>query len=99
MLYTSDGRDVEMSVASTKAFYCQVVAGYLLALHMAQLAGAIDDVEDCRNDPEAASGQGSRGTRAASESEQREPLPHESVRLHDLFEPQRGFRVVVQLAT
>lgn len=35
VLYTSDGRDIEMSVASTKAFYSQVVAGYLLALHMA----------------------------------------------------------------
>ena len=31
MLYTSDGRDVEMSVASTKAFYAQVAAGALLA--------------------------------------------------------------------
>ncbi|MBL4847170.1 MAG: SIS domain-containing protein [Planctomycetes bacterium] len=41
VLYTSDGRDVEMSVASTKAFYCQVVAGYLLALYMAQGSKAI----------------------------------------------------------
>nr|MDQ2725761.1 SIS domain-containing protein [Actinomycetota bacterium] len=31
VLYTSDGRDVEMSVASTKAFYAQVAAGWLLA--------------------------------------------------------------------
>ncbi len=31
VLYTSDGRDVEMSVASTKAFYSQVAAGALLA--------------------------------------------------------------------
>ena len=31
VLYTSDGRDVEMSVASTKAFYAQVAAGFLLA--------------------------------------------------------------------
>ena len=31
MLYTSDGRDVEMSVASTKAFYAQIAAGFLLA--------------------------------------------------------------------
>ncbi|MSV82416.1 MAG: SIS domain-containing protein, partial [Actinobacteria bacterium] len=31
VLYTSDGRDVEMSVASTKAFYAQVAAGALLA--------------------------------------------------------------------
>jgi glucosamine--fructose-6-phosphate aminotransferase (isomerizing) len=32
VLYTSDGRDVEMSVASTKAFYSQVAAGMLLAV-------------------------------------------------------------------
>ncbi len=32
VLYTSDGRDVEMSVASTKAFYSQVAAGFLLAV-------------------------------------------------------------------
>ncbi|HTO01427.1 MAG TPA: SIS domain-containing protein [Microthrixaceae bacterium] len=31
VLYTSDGRDVEMSVASTKAFYSQVAAGLLLS--------------------------------------------------------------------
>ena len=31
VLYTSDGRDVEMSVASTKAFYGQVAASALLA--------------------------------------------------------------------
>ena len=30
VLYTSDGRDIEMSVASTKAFYSQVVAGLSL---------------------------------------------------------------------
>ena len=28
VLYTSDGRDVEMSVASTKAFYAQLAAGH-----------------------------------------------------------------------
>ena len=38
-LYTSDGRDVEMSVASTKAFYSQVAAGWLLALGLAVAAG------------------------------------------------------------
>ena len=32
MLYTSDGRDVEMSVASTKAFYAQVAAGVAAGL-------------------------------------------------------------------
>ena len=31
VLYTSDGRDVEMAVPSTKAFYAQIAAGYLLA--------------------------------------------------------------------
>ena len=35
VLYTSDGRDVEMSVASTKAFYAQVAAGVLLAVALA----------------------------------------------------------------
>lgn len=40
VLYTSDGRDVEMSVASTKAFYAQVAAGYLLALGLADEVGA-----------------------------------------------------------
>ncbi len=39
VLYTSDGRDVEMSVASTKAFYAQVVAGMLLAVAVADAAG------------------------------------------------------------
>ena len=36
VLYTSDGRDVEMSVASTKAFYSQIAAGFLLAVAIAQ---------------------------------------------------------------
>ncbi len=40
MLYTSDGRDVEMSVASTKAFYAQVAAGFLLAEAIADIVGA-----------------------------------------------------------
>ncbi len=38
VLYTSDGRDVEMSVASTKAFYAQIAAGWLLALGLAAAA-------------------------------------------------------------
>jgi len=38
VLHTSDGRDVEMSVASTKAFYSQVAAGWLLAGALAQIA-------------------------------------------------------------
>jgi glucosamine--fructose-6-phosphate aminotransferase (isomerizing) len=36
VLYTSDGRDIEMSVASTKAFYSQVAAGFLLAVALRQ---------------------------------------------------------------
>ncbi len=35
VLYTSDGRDIEMSVASTKAFYAQNVAGEVLAQALA----------------------------------------------------------------
>lgn len=42
VLYTSDGRDVEMSVASTKAFYAQVAAGWLLALALAAASGRVD---------------------------------------------------------
>jgi glucosamine--fructose-6-phosphate aminotransferase (isomerizing) len=37
VFYTSDGRDIEMSVASTKAFYSQIVAGHVLALAFAWL--------------------------------------------------------------
>ncbi|HOO35303.1 MAG TPA: SIS domain-containing protein [Smithella sp.] len=36
VFYTSDGRDIEMSVASSKAFYAQIVAGQVLALFFAQ---------------------------------------------------------------
>jgi glutamine---fructose-6-phosphate transaminase (isomerizing) len=44
VLYTSDGRDVEMSVASTKAFYAQVAAGVLLACALTEAM----DVGDAR---------------------------------------------------
>ena len=52
VLYTSDGRDVEMSVASTKAFYAQVAACALLAAAVASdirpddaaTAGAVSDL-------------------------------------------------------
>ena len=37
VIYTSDGRDVEMSVASTKAFYAQVVAAALLSSAIADI--------------------------------------------------------------
>ena len=42
VLYTSDGRDVEMSVPSTKAFYAQVAAGALLALRVAEEAYVLE---------------------------------------------------------
>jgi len=40
VIYTSSGRDIEMSVASTKAFYCQIVAGAVLGLYIAELKGS-----------------------------------------------------------
>ena len=42
VMYTSDGRDVEMSVASTKAFYAQVAAGALLSCAIAEASGLGD---------------------------------------------------------
>ncbi|MEW6258463.1 MAG: SIS domain-containing protein [Thermodesulfobacteriota bacterium] len=39
VIYTSSGRDIEMSVASTKAFYAQIVAGALLGLQITQITG------------------------------------------------------------
>jgi glucosamine--fructose-6-phosphate aminotransferase (isomerizing) len=39
VLYTSDGRDVEMSVASTKAFYAQIAACFLLGAALADALG------------------------------------------------------------
>lgn len=41
--FTSDGRDIEISVASTKAFYSQITAGKLLALVLAQHFQSIDE--------------------------------------------------------
>ncbi|MGM0382700.1 MAG: SIS domain-containing protein [Thermodesulfobacteriota bacterium] len=43
VLYTSTGRDIEMSVASTKAYYSQIVAGAMLGLKFAQLTSMRDD--------------------------------------------------------
>jgi glucosamine--fructose-6-phosphate aminotransferase (isomerizing) len=40
VLYTSSGRDIEMSVASTKAFYSQLAAGAILGLHLSKILGA-----------------------------------------------------------
>ncbi len=42
VLYTSSGRDIEMSVASTKAFYSQIVAGAILGLFFTGLKGSRD---------------------------------------------------------
>jgi glucosamine--fructose-6-phosphate aminotransferase (isomerizing) len=56
VLYTSDGRDVEMSVASTKAFYSQIAAGSLLAIAIAEAAGGSVDqalLEALRDLPDA----------------------------------------------
>ena len=49
VLHTSDGRDVEMSVASTKAFYAQVAAGFLLACAIADRLGAASGDPDHRS--------------------------------------------------
>lgn len=43
--YTSDGRDVEMAVASTKAFYSQISAGKLTALLLAQEFNTLSEEE------------------------------------------------------
>ncbi len=43
VLYTSSGRDIEMSVASTKAFYSQIIAGAILGLYLAQQTRARSD--------------------------------------------------------
>lgn len=41
-IYTSNGRDVEMAVASTKAFYSQIAAGKLLSLWLADVLSTMD---------------------------------------------------------
>jgi len=48
VFYTSDGRDIEMSVASTKAFYSQIIAGYILVLNFARILGTMSegDIKD-----------------------------------------------------
>jgi len=48
VIYTSDGRDVEMSVASTKAFYSQVASGLLLGEAIAQGCGIGDPARRSR---------------------------------------------------
>ncbi len=39
VVYTSSGRDIEMSVASTKAFYSQIVAATLVGLKISEIKG------------------------------------------------------------
>jgi glucosamine--fructose-6-phosphate aminotransferase (isomerizing) len=62
VLFTSDGRDIEMSVASTKAFYAQVAAGALLACAITEAAGVGSDrrrhelLSSLRQLPEAMTG-------------------------------------------
>ncbi len=43
ILYTSNSRDIEMSVASTKAFYSQITAGAILGLYLVSLNSTCDD--------------------------------------------------------
>ncbi len=43
VLYTSTGRDIEMSVASTKAYYSQIAAGSILGLKLAHLTSSRTD--------------------------------------------------------
>ena len=43
VMYTSSGRDIEMSVASTKAFYSQIIAGAILSLYFARLMAFRND--------------------------------------------------------
>ena len=45
VFYTSDGRDVEMSVASTKAFHAQVAAGAVLSLALSRACGTLGEGE------------------------------------------------------
>lgn len=45
VFYTSDGRDIEMSVASTKAFYSQVTAGEILTTAIGQATQSISSQE------------------------------------------------------
>lgn len=49
VFYTSDGRDVEMSVASTKAFYSQIAAGLLLAIAIADELQGDEGADDRRS--------------------------------------------------
>ena len=69
VMYTSDGRDIEMSVASTKAFYAQVAAGLLLAVALAERIGGAASA------PDAALLEGLRGLPVAMETVLRDGRP------------------------
>ncbi|MDP1820338.1 MAG: SIS domain-containing protein [Acidimicrobiales bacterium] len=76
VLYTSDGRDVEMSVASTKAFYSQIAAGFLLAWAIAtEVGGTVDPevVSALRSLPEALEATVSRRAAVAAVAQQLAP--------------------------
>jgi glucosamine--fructose-6-phosphate aminotransferase (isomerizing) len=76
VLFTSDGRDVEMSVASTKAFYAQIAAGFLLAWAIAEeVGGTIDPalVEGLRALPAALAETVTRRARFAAAAQQLAP--------------------------
>ncbi|MDJ0874870.1 MAG: SIS domain-containing protein [Desulfobacterales bacterium] len=79
VLYTSSGRDIEMSVASTKAFYSQIVAGAILSLFMAGLKRRRDgayisrEIEELRALPKRM--QQVIGMRAAIEASARRLAP------------------------
>ncbi|MEQ1786307.1 MAG: SIS domain-containing protein, partial [Acidimicrobiales bacterium] len=76
VLYTSDGRDVEMSVASTKAFYAQIAAGFLLAWAIAEEVGGTVDptlVAALRELPEAMEATIARRADMASAAQQLAP--------------------------
>ena len=50
VIYTSDGRDIEMSVASTKAFYSQIAASFLLGISIRdQVISEPDNSENTHN--------------------------------------------------
>ena len=71
VLYTSDGRDVEMAVPSTKAFYAQVAAGYLLALALAAELGDRRRRRDAQRARSRAAGAARRDARGARRSAKR----------------------------
>ena len=76
VLYTSDGRDVEMSVASTKAFYSQIAAGFLLAWAIAaEVGGTVDRplVEALRALPAALEATVARRAQMAAAAQQLAP--------------------------